>query len=285
MGDEKRPSSLPDPGAPVADTHAHLDMLDDPSGALERASMARVGLVVTVVDATEAPEATFEALPGWIVEAARRLADWEIPDTAPPEVRILIGVHPHNAKDFADTVGALIVVLAGDERVCGIGEIGLDYFYDYSPRGDQRRAFRTQLALARRLGLPAVVHLRDAHEEGYAILAEESLPENGCVLHCFTEGPEVAERFLDLGCHISFAGPVTFKKNDGLREAVRLVPLDRILVETDAPFMSPEPYRGRTNEPAWCVLTAERIAEVKGVPVAEVSSAAMANARRLFGPR
>jgi TatD DNase family protein len=285
MDDVKKPINLPDPGAPVADTHAHLDMLDDPSGALERAAMSRVDLVMTVVDATEAPEATFEAMPGWLAEAASRLADWEIPDTSPPEVRIILGVHPHNAKDFSDEVGARMVAFAEDPIVSGIGEIGLDYFYDYSPRGDQRRAFRTQLALARRLGLPAVVHLRDAHEEGYAILAEESLPEKGCVLHCFTEGPEVAQRFLDLGCHISFAGPVTFKKNDALREAAKLVPLDRILVETDAPFMSPEPYRGRTNEPAWCVLATQRIAEVKGLPVAEVASAAMANARRLFGPR
>jgi TatD DNase family protein len=163
------------------------------------------------------------------------------------------------------------------------GEIGLDYHYDHSPRGDQRRAFRSQLQLAKRLGLPAVVHLRDAHDEGYAILEEEGLPDAGCVVHCFTDGPELAKRFLDLGCHISFAGPVTFGKADQIREAARLVPLDRLLVETDCPFMAPAPYRGRTNEPAWAVLNAVRIAEVKGMGATELAASLYSNAKRLFG--
>jgi TatD DNase family protein len=279
---DQRPVELPDLGVSIADTHAHLDMLDDPSGALERAAMSRVSYIVTIVDATEAPEGTFQHLRDWQAEATRRLADWEV-GTQAPEVRIVLGTHPHNAKDYTEEIEALTAEWASDPRVAGVGEIGLDYHYDHSPRGDQRRAFRSQLQLAKRLGLPAVVHLRDAHDEGYAILEEEGLPDAGCVVHCFTDGPELAKRFLDLGCHISFAGPVTFGKADQIREAARLVPLDRLLVETDCPFMAPAPYRGRTNEPAWAVLNAVRIAEVKGMGATELAASLYSNAKRLFG--
>jgi TatD DNase family protein len=278
-----KPVELPEIGSPVADTHAHLGMLDDPAGALERAAMANVSYVVTVVDAMEAPEGTFNNVQGWIDEAAHRLADWDIPDASPPQLRLLLGTHPHNAKDYAEEVEALILELAADPRVAGIGEIGLDYHYDHSPRGDQRRAFRAQLALAKRLELPVSVHLREARDEGFAILEEVGPPERGCVLHCFGEGPDVLERFLALGCHISFAGPITFAKNDEVREAVKVVPADRILFETDCPFLAPAPYRGRTNEPAWVTLILARAAEVRGVPAAELAAASLANARRLFG--
>jgi TatD DNase family protein len=132
------------------------------------------------------------------------------------------------------------------------------------------------------VGLPVEIHLREAHEEGLEIIEEVGPPPAGCVIHCFTEGPDLAQRFLDLGCLISFAGPVTFKKADTVREAARIVPLDRLLVETDCPFLAPHPYRGRPNEPAFAVLNAAAVADAKGVPHAEVASAALANARRLF---
>jgi TatD DNase family protein len=278
-----RPVELPDLGAPVADTHAHLVMLDDPAGALERAAMARVSYIGAIVDATESPEGTFHNLATWLEEAGARLADWAVGASA-PEVRIVLGTHPHNAKDHTPEVEADVAGWAEDPRVGAIGEIGLDYHYDHSPRGDQRRAFRSQVALAKRLGLPVVVHLREAHDEGYAILEEEGLPEAGCILHCFTEGPETAERFLALGCHISFAGPITFAKADPMREAVKVVPLDRLLAETDCPFLAPAPYRGRTNEPAWVTLVAAKLAEIRGEDPAELASSVVANARRLFGP-
>lgn len=282
MTDKPTAIELPDLGVAVADTHAHLDMLDDPAGALERAAIARVSFIASIVDATEAPEGTFRNLSSWRAEATERLSDWEV-GTQAPEVRIVLGTHPHNAKDYTEAIEALIAEWAEDPRVAGIGEIGLDYHYDHSPRGEQRRAFRSQLKLAHRLGLPACIHLRDAHDEGYAILEEEGLPERGCVLHCFTGDPELAKRFLDLGCHISFAGPVTFKKADEIRQAARLVPLDRMLIETDAPFMAPAPYRGSSNEPAWVVLTAARIAEIKEIAADELASVTYSNARRLFG--
>jgi len=126
------------------------------------------------------------------------------------------------------------------------------------------------------------IHLREAHEEGLKIIEESGPPPAGCIIHCFTEGPELAQRFLDLGCFISFAGPVTFKKGDAVREAARIVPLDRLLVETDCPFLAPHPYRGRPNEPAFAVLNAAAVAEAKGLPHGEVAQAALANARELF---
>ncbi len=277
-----KPMELPDPGAPIPDTHAHLDMLDDPAGALERAAMARVAYIGCVVDATEAPAGTFGHLDAWLADASVRLRDWDV-KAEPPEVRIVLGTHPHNAKDYSDEVEALTAERGLDPRVGAIGEIGLDYHYDHSPRSDQRRAFRSQLALAKRLGLPVVVHLREAHDEGCAILEEVGLPERGCVLHCFTAGPDLARRFVDLGCHISFAGPITFPKGEAIREAARVVPLDRLLVETDCPFLAPAPYRGRTNEPAWVTLTAAKLAEVRGEEPSATAEAVLANARRLLG--
>ena len=277
------PVDLPELGAEIADTHAHLDMLDDPAGALERAAMAGVSFIVTVTDVTEAPEGTFDGLEIWLGEAVGRLADWEIPFDTPPEVRIAVGCHPHNAADFDAAAEETLRILAKDPRVGAIGEAGLDFHYDHSPRDDQRRAFRTQLAIAHEFDLPIVVHLRDAHVEGLETLRELGVPAAGCVIHCFTGDPELAEEFVDLGCYISFAGPTTFKKADTIREAAARVPLDRILVETDCPFLAPVPYRGRTNEPAWVTLTAVALAEAKGVSTAEFAAATTAKAREVFG--
>lgn len=277
------PVQLPRLGAQSPDTHAHLDMLDDPAGALERATMAGTMFIVTVDDPTEAPGGSLEDVGKWCEECQERLDHWEIPHGETPEVRVIVGTHPHNAKDHSDKTMDIIRQLADDPLVVGVGEMGLDFFHDHSPRDRQREVFREQLALAHELKMPAVVHLRDAHDEGYEILSDIGVPEAGCVIHCFTEGPETAERFLELGCMLSFAGPLTFRKNDELRAALDLVPLDRLLFETDCPFMPPEPYRGRTNEPGWVTLTIERAATVKGLPTEVVSLSALENARRVFG--
>jgi len=293
----ERPLEVPFIAAPVADTHAHLDMLEDPAGALARAAAAGVTLVVTVVDLTEDPERTFSELPAWLDDARARLAAGGAEAHASgaggsaagegalelPAVRIILGAHPHNAKDASEKTLARARVFARDDRVVGIGEIGLDYHYDYSPRDVQQRVFAEQLALAAELGLPAIVHLREAHEDGEGIMREVGLPRAGCVLHCFTGDRPLLERFLRLGCLVSFAGPVTFKKAEAIREAAAAVPLDRILVETDCPFMAPEPYRGRKNEPALTVFNAMCIAEIRKLPVAEFALASTENARRLFG--
>lgn len=277
------PVDLPRLGADIADTHAHLDMLDDPAGALERAAIAGVSFIVTVVDVTEAPEGTFDGLDIWLGDAIGRLADWRIPFDAPPEVRIAVGCHPHNAADFDNQSEEILRELSGDPRVGAIGEAGLDFHYDHSPRDDQRRVFSTQLELAHEQGLPLVVHLRDAHAEGLQTLAETGVPAAGCIIHCFTGDAELAQGFVDLGCYISFAGPTTFAKGEEIREAAASVPLDRILVETDCPFLAPVPYRGRTNEPAWVTLTAAVLAEAKGVSTAEFAAVTTASAREVFG--
>jgi TatD DNase family protein len=199
-------------------------------------------------------------------------------------------VHPHNASHYGTEMQERLraVALAPHSApVVGLGESGLDFHYDHSPRDAQRDAFRRQLALAHELGLPVTVHLREAHEEGLAILAECGVPSAGCVIHCFTEGPEMARRFLALSeaVSISIAGPVTFAKAERVRDALRVIPPDRMLLETDSPFLAPAPYRGEPNEPAFTVLNAAKVAEVLGLDAAEVASRCLENARRVFAVR
>ncbi len=279
---------LPVLGAATADTHAHLDMLADPAGALARAVRAGVTLVCSIVDLTEDPEVTIDGLGGWL-EAARAELDGEAAGPlGPPDVRLILGVHPHNASRFDATVAdrlRLLVRTLPEGLVVGLGELGLDFHYDHSPRDAQRDSFRAQLALAHELGLPVTVHLRAAHDEGLAILAEGGVPEAGCIIHCFTEGPETAAQFLALSpaVRISFAGPVTFAKAIQIRDSLGVVPLDRVLAETDSPFLAPAPYRGEANEPAFVTLNVARIAETVALPTAEVAAALLVNARRVFG--
>jgi TatD DNase family protein len=268
MTERKPRVEVPKLGAQTADTHAHLDMLDDPAGALERAAVAGVMFIATVTDVTEAPLGTFDALGTWLAEAQERMDLWGVPHPEAPTMRIVVGVHPHNAKGYTPEVAATLAELAKDPRVGAIGETGLDFHYDHSPRDHQRRAFEAQIALADELGLPISVHLREAHEEGMAIL-----------------GPKTADLFLEMGCHISFAGPVTFPKADVVRKAAGVVPLDRLLVETDCPFMTPVPHRGRSNEPAWVTFIVQAIAEIKDLDPAQVAVATLDNARAILGPR
>lgn len=273
--------ALPRLGALTADAHAHLDMLEDPAGALANAAVAGIGLVATVVDLSE-DERTFAQLDGWLAEAAARLQAAGHAALTPPEVRIVVGVHPHNASAYAGGVPARLRAAAAEPRVAAFGELGLDYHYDHSPRDVQRAAFEAHLALAHELDMPVIVHLREAHGDGYAMLRDAGLPPAGCVLHCFTEDVATAEQFLGLGCWLSFAGPVTFKKGQPIRDAAAITPLDRFLVETDCPFLAPEPFRGRKNEPAYTVLNAVTVANAMGREPAEVAAAALVNARRLF---
>ncbi len=281
-GGDGKPVDLPHLGSSVCDAHAHLDMLEDPIGALARAAVAGVTLVASVVDLTEDPELTLEGLDAWTAAAA------ELPvatGLAMPDVPIICGAHPHNAAAYTPEVHERLRDLAAaDRRIAALGELGLDFHYDYSPRDDQRAMFRAQLGLAHELDLPVIVHLREAHDEGLLILQELGVPPAGCVIHCFTEGADVVERFLALSdaVLVSFAGPVTFAKAEQIREAARVVPLGRLLVETDSPFLAPAPYRGRPNEPAYVTLTAARVAEAKGLEASSVAVNALANARRLF---
>jgi TatD DNase family protein len=284
----KKPIVLPELGSPTADTHAHLDMLADPVGALVRASRAGVELVCSIVDLTEEPEVTLEGLAGWRDAAASELAQEPGGPLAPPDVRLILGVHPHNATHYDAAMHERLGEWArrlGREVAVGLGELGLDFHYDLSPRELQRDAFRRQLTLAGELGLPVTVHLRAAHEEGLEILREVGVPDAGCIIHCFTEGPEMAERFLALSDSVvlSFAGPVTFTKAEQIRDSLHVVPADRMLAETDSPFLAPAPYRGAANEPAFVVVNVARIAEETGRVPAEVAATLLGNARRVFG--
>lgn len=250
------------------DTHAHLhfpEFANDLAAVLERARAAGVhGLVTIGTDvATSA--------------AALRLAERE------PGVWSAAGIHPHDAAEADEAAFAEIERLAGHPRVVAIGEIGLDFFRNLSPRDAQERTFRRLLQLARRLGKPTLVHCRDAHEETLAILEEGRVGECGGIMHCFSGDVAIARRCLDLGLLISLAGPVTYPNARALPDVARFVPGDRLVVETDCPFLPPQAHRGRRNEPAYLALTAARVAEVRGEPLARLGPRMSATARRLFG--
>ncbi len=267
---------------PVADTHAHLDMLDDPALALARAGAAGVGFIATVADVTEDAWRTYDELASWRANAGDMLAEWGLPHVAVPRVRVIVGAHPHNAKDFTPEAETEMRRFADDGLTCAFGEVGLDYHYDHSPRDVQRARFARHLELAHEYDLPVVVHLREAHDDGLAILTETGLPKAGAILHCYNLDPATMQPFLELGCHVSFAGPVTFKKAEEVRESAAEVPAGRILTETDCPFMAPEPFRGRTNEPALVVFTAARMAEARGESLDAFNDAAYAAAVALL---
>ncbi|HET6350569.1 MAG TPA: TatD family hydrolase [Coriobacteriia bacterium] len=269
-------------GGPVADTHAHLDMLEDPALALARAGWAGVGFIATVADVTEDAWRTYDELASWRANAAEMLAAWGLPHLTVPHVRVIVGAHPHNAKDFSAEAEAEMCRFAEDPLTCAFGEVGLDYHYDHSPRDVQRARFARHLELAREYDLPVVIHLREAHDDGLAILAEVGMPTAGAILHCYNLDPATMVPFLELGCHVSFAGPVTFKKAEEVREAADAVPAGRILSETDCPFMAPEPFRGRTNEPALVVFTAARLAEARGEELDVFNARAYSAALRLL---
>jgi len=269
-------------GAAIADTHAHLDMLDDPALALARAALAGVAFIATVADVTEDAWRTYDELPSWLANARELLTAGGYAGVRLPHVRVVLGAHPHNARLWDAEAEAEFRRLVADPLTCAVGEVGLDYHYDHSPREVQRARFADHLSLAHEHGLPAVVHLREAHDDGLAILKEVGAPTAGFILHCFNLAPEVMHPFVELGCHVSFAGPATFKKAEEVRAAAREVPAGRILTETDCPFMAPEPFRGQTNEPALVVFTAARLASARGEALSVFAEHAYAAALELL---
>ena len=252
----------------MLDSHCHLAddaFADDLSAVVERARAAGLGRVLCILAAGNADEHG---------RAEHLRAIW-------PAARFARGVHPHQAGDWAGRepeVAALVrAEVERDEATRVVGEIGLDYHYDFAPREVQRRVFAAQVELAVSLALPIAVHTRDADADTWAILREVGGPHLRGILHCFTGDRAAADAALTLGLHISFSGIVTFPCADGLREVAARVPVDRLLVETDAPYLAPVPHRGRRNEPAWVVGVLETVAEARGAPTVEVARAVVGN--------
>jgi len=202
-----------------------------------------------------------------------------------PGARAALGVHPHEAERWGDVVLNQIRAAARSPHLAAIGEIGLDYHYEFAPPGAQRRALAEQLQLAAELGLPVSVHSREAEEDTLRLLRDSAVATTGGVLHCFTGSEAFARECLGLGMHLSFSGIVTFPKAGRLRELVRQIPADRLLVETDAPYLAPVPHRGKRNEPAWVVEVVRAVAEARGVPAADLAAQTTANFEALFAGR
>ena len=237
-----------------------------------RAKAAGVAHALVILAADDEPE---------IAQAGSLAAQW-------PAVRFSIGIHPHAAGKFArtpaDAATTTAAVIDSQPLTRGLGEIGLDYHYDFAPREVQQEVFRQQIRLARHRRLPIVIHTREAEEDTFRILTEEDAHEVGGVFHCFTGDRAMAQRVLDLGFHLSLAGIVTFPRASELKEVAKMVPLERLLIETDSPFLAPVPHRGKRNEPANVVHVAETIAALRGVDVTTIGEAAHVNFARLFQP-
>ncbi len=201
------------------------------------------------------------------------------------QIYATVGVHPHDAKSYNTEVEEAIRNLSGNQKVLAIGEIGLDFHYNFSPPDKQFAAFEAQIEMAGQVGLPVVVHSRESNPEALQVLRNNASKINGCVFHCFSGGAEFAQGVLEMGYYIGVDGPVTYKASQKLREVVRMCPMDRLLIETDCPYLTPVPFRGKRNEPAYVRYVAEEIAKVKGVSVESVAQATTLNAERLFWQR
>lgn len=194
-----------------------------------------------------------------------------------------VGVHPHSAKEVTEETLEKLKEMAEEEKVIAIGEIGLDFYYDNSPRDIQRKWFKEQLKLAKEIDMPVIIHSRDATQETLDIIREAQDGSLKGVLHSFSGSPEIAEEYIKLGFYISIGGPVTFKNARVVKEVAEFIPLDKLLIETDGPYLTPEPYRGKRNEPMYVKYTAEKIAGIKGISVEEVAEATNRNTKKLFG--
>jgi TatD DNase family protein len=250
----------------LVDSHCHLDFADSAAereAIISRARVAGVDTMLTI--STRLDE----------FDAVRVIAE------AHAGIWCSVGVHPHEAKDYAELAPQKLVALAAHPKVVGIGETGLDFHYDLSPRDIQEQVFRAHIVASRESGLPLIIHARQADREVAWILEKERPPPG--VMHCFSSGRALADAALALGFYISISGIVTFRNAEELRAIVRDLPLERLLVETDAPYLAPVPYRGKRNEPAYVAATAAAVAELKGIDLQDLAAITSANFFRLFG--
>jgi TatD DNase family protein len=251
------------------DSHAHIDGPEfdaDRADVLARARAAGVERII-VIGAVGAPQ------------SAQRAVDLA---SAHPDVFATVATHPHDVADMTPAWWEVHERLAGHPKVVAIGETGLDYYYDHAPRQAQQDAFARFLELAHRFSKPVVCHIRDAHDDARAILRAGRAAELGVIIHCFTGTPEDAAAYVAMGCYVSFSGIATYKNAAPIRAAVAAVPIDRILIETDCPYLAPVPKRGRRNEPSFLVHTAEVVAQAAGLELPELARATVANTCRVF---
>lgn len=250
------------------DTHAHLDdkqFNGDRAAVIERARKAGVGLIVNV---------------GYNVASARQTIELT---RKYDFIYGAVGMHPHDAKTLDDKSYEEIKRMSREPRIVAIGEIGLDYHWNHSPREVQQTVFRRMIALAKEVKLPIIIHDREAHQDIFDILKEEGASAVGGIFHCYSGNWPLAREALKMGFFISIAGPVTFHNANKLLEVVKMTPLEYLLIETDCPYLAPMPYRGKRNEPAFVVRAAEKIAEIKRLPLEKVAEATTANGKRAFG--
>ncbi len=257
------------------DSHAHLDVPNydaDRAEVIARARAAGVELMLEIAGSDVGKGS---------LEQGLRLAE------AHDFIYAAIGLHPHEASLYDAQLEKILLDCSHHSKVIGWGEIGLDYHYDNSPRDVQRQVFRRQLELALERRLPAIIHTREAEEDTIGILREAWFENGGAeiggIIHCFTSSQALADAAVEMGFHISFSGVLTFKTAEELRDVARSVPLERLLIETDCPFLAPIPYRGKRNEPAFVVETAKKLAELKQTSVEEIARVTSGNFRRLFG--
>lgn len=249
------------------DSHAHIDSSkfdDDREMVINRAASNGVELIMN-------PGADLESS----INAVKLSEEYDF-------IYAAVGVHPHDADTMDENMLEVIKSLALKDKVKAIGEIGLDYFYDNSPRDIQKHWFKRQLELAKELKLPVIIHDRDANQDVFDILREVNSFETGVLLHCYSGSAELARQYVKLGAYISIAGPVTYKNARKTVEVVESIPLDRILIETDSPYLTPMPHRGKRNEPMYVRFVCEKIAQIKNLPYEEVEKATNENARRYF---
>ncbi len=252
----------------IIDTHCHLNhelLRDDIDECLERAEAASVGKMIVV---------------GYDLDSSREAV--RLAELHSYQIYAAIGIHPHDSLKWNRETESWLSDLAGHPKVVAIGEIGLDYHYDFSPRTDQDTAFRAQINLAHLHNLPVIIHCREAYPQTLALLNEECASSVSGVMHCWAGTCEEAQQSLEMGLHLGFGGTLTFKNAQNVRDSALLAPMCRLLVETDAPYLAPVPFRGKRCEPAYSRIVTEKLAELKGVPVEQIAFQTTVNAEKLF---
>ena len=253
----------------LADSHAHIEMDSydkDRDLIIQRAREHNLKLIITI---------------GFNIKESKRAVNiankYEL-------IYAAVGIHPHDAKEVTEeSYINLTKIVKENNKVVAMGEMGLDYHYNNSPQDVQKKVFKEQIILAKELKKPIVIHSREAEKDTLEIITQEKAYKNQGIMHCFSGSYELAKKYLDMGFYISFAGPITFPKAINLQNLVKKIPLDRILIETDCPYLSPQPFRGKRNEPAYVTYVAEKIAELKNLNIEEVAETTFKNTREVFG--